>query len=212
VRKSSTHKVGATKVVFGYRKDRKGMADYYALIRDAIAALDNKTGESRRAFYDRARATLADELRKAAPPLPEPLIEHERLALEDAIIRVEGETILNEASSAQPNAKMQRERRFVFLGFLILSAVWIGDLFYKPPTFSDWYDWLRLGGVIFFPALTILSYFIMRKNWSVEQEERAYIVWAPIILVGTVLVSVALYYTIGNLAGARRTFKGLGNK
>ena len=188
------------------------MADYYALIRDAIAALDNKTGESRRAFYDRARATLADELRKAAPPLPEPLIEHERLALEDAIIRVEGETILNEASSAQPNAKMQRERRFVFLGFLILSAVWIGDLFYKPPTFSDWYDWLRLGGVIFFPALTILSYFIMRKNWSVEQEERAYIVWAAIILVGTVLVSVALYYTIGNLAGARRTFKGLGNK
>ena len=102
-----------------------------------------------------------------------------------------------EASSAQPDAKPQRDRRFVFWGFVILSAFWIGDLFYKPPTFSDWYDWLRLGGVIFFPTLTILSYFIMRKNWSVEQEERAYIVLAPIIFVGAVLLSLALYSTFG---------------
>jgi hypothetical protein len=202
------------------------MVDYYPLISDAIAALDKKTGETRRAFYDRARATLADHLRKADPTLSETFIEHEQLALEDAISKVETEAILTEvtspipnglqtrsdhtedyirsatveASSAQPDAKLQRERRFAFWGFLILSALWIGDLFYKPPTFSHWYDWLRLGGIIFFPTLTILSYFMMRKHWSAEQEERAYIVLAPIILVGAVLASVALYSTFGRLA------------
>jgi len=201
------------------------MADWYPIISGAIAALDKKTSEARRAFYDRARASLADSLRKADPPLSETFIENERLALEDAISKVEAGGILSdgtwsipnglqtqsdhiedylrsltvEASSAQPDAKMQmqRERRFVFWGFLILYAFWIGDLFYKRPTFSDWYDWLRLGGVIFFLALTILSYFIMRENWSAEQENRAYIVFAPIILVGTVLVSVVLYSAFG---------------
>jgi hypothetical protein len=70
---------------------------------------------------------------------------------------------------------------------------WIGDLFYKPPTFSGWYDWLRLGGFIFFPT-AIPSYFIMRKNLSAEQEKQAYIVLAPIILLAAALVTVALYF------------------
>jgi hypothetical protein len=45
--------------------------------------------------------------------------------------------------------------RFAFWGFLIVAAFWIGDLFYERPTFSGWYDWLRLGGFLFFPAMTI---------------------------------------------------------
>jgi hypothetical protein len=153
--------------------------------------------------------------------LSETFVEHERQALEDAISKVEadamgsegtpsipnglqtqsdhtGDSIRSatvEAPLAQPDAKLQRQRRLAFCGFLILYAFWIGNLFYERPTFSDWYDWLRLGGVIFFGALTILSYFIILKNWSAEQEEKAYIVWTPIMLVGTVLVSVALYFT-----------------
>ena len=199
------------------------MADYYTLISNGIAALDKKTSEARRVFYDRARTTLADHLRKADPPLSETIIERERLALEDAIRKVEADATASEVtrpipgglqtrsdhtehpilsatveeSSAQRHTKLQRVRRFVFWCFLILYAFWIGDLLYKPPTFSDWYDWLRLGGVIFFLALPILSYFIMIKNWSAEREGRAYIVLAPITLVGTVLVSVALYFTFG---------------
>jgi len=161
------------------------MAVYYELISAAIADLDNKSRKGRRAFYDHARATLADQLQKIDPPLSKMFIEHEQMALEDAISKVEADAIVD--------AKTQRERPLVFLGFLILSAVWIGDLFYKPLTFSDWYDWLRLAGLILFPALTILSYFIMQTNWSTEQEDRAYIVWAPIILVGAVLVSALPY-------------------
>jgi hypothetical protein len=229
------------------------MADYYHLISNAIAALDEKGSEARHAFYDRARAILADKLEKAAPPLPETIIEQERLALEDAISRVEANATHSEvtwplsdgfqtqedavsrveanathsevtwplsddlqtqsdhtegyirkptmeAPAAESGAKLERERRFAFWGFLILAVVWIGDLFYEPPTFSTWYDWMRLGGVILFPTMTILSYFIMRKKFSVEEEERAYIISAPIVLVGTVVVTVALYWTFGRLA------------
>jgi hypothetical protein len=105
-----------------------------------------------------------------------------------------------EASPIEPVAKLQRERLFAFWGFLILAALWIGDLFYKPTTFSNWYDWLRLGGVILFPTMTVLSYFIMRKKLSAEEEERAYVISTPIVLVGSVLVTVALYWIFGQLA------------
>jgi hypothetical protein len=82
-------------------------------------------------------------------------------------------------------------------GFLIVYTFWMGDLFYERPLFSDLDDWVRFGGVIFLLALTILSYFIMRENWSVEQEKRAYIVFAPTILVGAALVSVVLRSAFG---------------
>jgi hypothetical protein len=200
------------------------MSDYCALISDGIAALDIKTSEARREYYDRARAILADHFRKADPALSNTFIENERQALEDAIGKVEtdavgrdGTPIINETQSdynedhirsaaletawAQLNAKVQmrRERRFAFWGFLIVYAFWIGDLFYERPTFSGWYDWLRLGGVIFFGALTILTYFILQTNWSVEEEERAYIVFTPIILLGAFLLSIALYWAFGRL-------------
>ncbi|MFY9839779.1 MAG: hypothetical protein WAK55_25560 [Xanthobacteraceae bacterium] len=186
---------------------------------DAIAALDKKTSEARRAFYHRARASLADSLRKAEPPLSLTFIEHERLSLEDAISKVEAGAIRDdgtlidnaedyihntalEASWVQVDAKVQarRERRLAFWGFLIVAAAWISDLLYERPTFSGWFNWLRLGGFIFFPTMGILSYFVMRENWSVEEEDRAYIVFTPIILGGAVLVSIALYWVFGRLA------------
>ena len=74
------------------------MADYYPLISRAVGALDKKSREARRALYDRARATLADQLQKVDPPLSETKLEHERLALEDAIGKVEADAALSEAT------------------------------------------------------------------------------------------------------------------
>jgi hypothetical protein len=68
------------------------MADYYPVIGRAVGALDKKSNEARRALYDRARATLADQLQSVDPSL----FERERLALEDAIRKVEAEAILCE--------------------------------------------------------------------------------------------------------------------
>lgn len=69
------------------------MADYYPLINKAVAGLDpNAPGESRRAVYERARAALSAQLRTINPPFSKAEITRERLALEEAVRRVEEET------------------------------------------------------------------------------------------------------------------------
>ena len=67
------------------------MADYYPLISRAVAGLEKNTGENRRALYERARTALVAQLRGVNPPLPETDITRERLALEEAIRKVEAE-------------------------------------------------------------------------------------------------------------------------
>jgi hypothetical protein len=93
------------------------MADYYPLIARAIAGLDpNAPGESRRALYERARAALIAQLRGVQPPLSESEITRERLALEEAVRKVEAEAAqrAREASrgalsgSARPGDALRR--------------------------------------------------------------------------------------------------------
>jgi len=67
------------------------MADYYPLIARAVAGLEKNTGEARRTLYERARTALVDQLRGATPALGESDITRERLALEEAIRKVEAE-------------------------------------------------------------------------------------------------------------------------
>jgi hypothetical protein len=69
------------------------MADYFPLISRAVAGLDKNTGEARRALYERARNALVAQLRGVAPALSESEITRERLALEEAIRKVETESI-----------------------------------------------------------------------------------------------------------------------
>ena len=67
------------------------MTDYYPLLARAVAGLDKSTGEARRALYERARNALVAQLRGTDPPLSESEITRERLALEEAVRRVEAE-------------------------------------------------------------------------------------------------------------------------
>jgi len=69
------------------------MADYHPLIARAVEGLGTSTGEARRALYERARAALVSQLRAIEPALSEADITRERLALEDAIRKVEAESI-----------------------------------------------------------------------------------------------------------------------
>jgi hypothetical protein len=79
------------------------MADYYPLIARAIAGLDpNAPGESRRALYERARAALIAQLRSVQPPLSESEITRERLALEEAVRKVESEAAQRSREAARP--------------------------------------------------------------------------------------------------------------
>ncbi|MGB6534337.1 MAG: hypothetical protein WBF58_00065 [Xanthobacteraceae bacterium] len=67
------------------------MTDYQPLIARAIDGLAKNTGEARRTLYERARTALVAQLRAVQPSLSESDITKERLALEDAIRKVEGE-------------------------------------------------------------------------------------------------------------------------
>ena len=81
------------------------MAEYYPLISRAVGGLSDNSGENRRALYDRARAALISQLRGASPSLDEAQITRERLALEDAIRRVEADTAKAEQSVAAGDGK-----------------------------------------------------------------------------------------------------------
>jgi hypothetical protein len=70
----------------------KSMTDYYPLIARAIAGLEKNTGEARRALYERARNALVAQLRSLTPPLTESEITRERLALEEAVRKIEAES------------------------------------------------------------------------------------------------------------------------
>ena len=87
------------------------MADYQPLILRAIAGLDRNTGESRRALYERARTALVAQLRGVKPPLQEAEITRERLALEEAIRKVEAEAARRTRAEA-PAAPAQSAPRF----------------------------------------------------------------------------------------------------
>jgi hypothetical protein len=69
------------------------MADYQPLIARAVEGLENNTGENRRALYERARAALVAQLRSVQPALEEGEITRERLALEEAIRKIEADAV-----------------------------------------------------------------------------------------------------------------------
>jgi hypothetical protein len=78
------------------------MADYHPLIARAVEGLDRNTGENRRVLYERARAALVAQLRSITPALNESDITRERLALEDAIRRVEAEAAKRARDGEEP--------------------------------------------------------------------------------------------------------------
>lgn len=65
------------------------MADYFTLISRAINGLPEQNSETRKAVYDRARTALLKQLRGMTPALPEKDVTRERLALEEAIRKLE---------------------------------------------------------------------------------------------------------------------------
>jgi hypothetical protein len=100
------------------------MADYHPLISRAVAGLDANTGEARRSLYERARAALVGQLRSVTPALSESEITRERLALEEAIRKVEAEQarrgrleraspVGNGSPRAEPSESHSPERHFI---------------------------------------------------------------------------------------------------
>jgi hypothetical protein len=70
------------------------MADFYPVLSRAISGLADNTPEARRAVYDRATTVLVAQLRGMNPPVSEADIARQRLALQEAITRIEREQVL----------------------------------------------------------------------------------------------------------------------
>lgn len=80
------------------------MTDYHPLIARAVEGLGRSTGEARRSLYERARNALVTQLRGVDPPLSELEITKERLALEDAIRKVEADAARKARAEPRPAA------------------------------------------------------------------------------------------------------------
>lgn len=85
------------------------MAEYYALLTRAVGALPRNDEASRREIYVKARSALIKQLKAIDPPLPAAEISKQRLALEDAIRRVEREAV--EAAAAAMLSEEEITRR-----------------------------------------------------------------------------------------------------
>src|SRR5215470_2734771 len=81
------------------------MADYHPLIARAVAGLERNTGDARRALYERARSALVAQLRGVQPALSESDVTRERLALEEAIRKVEAESARKSRFDAPPERR-----------------------------------------------------------------------------------------------------------
>src|SRR5580693_3652806 len=83
------------------------MADYHPLIARAVEGLGTSSGEARRALYERARAALVSQLRSIDPPLSESDITRERLALEEAIRKVEADAARKARLEARTESRFE---------------------------------------------------------------------------------------------------------
>jgi len=87
------------------------MADYHPLIARAVAGLERNTGDARRALYERARSALVAQLRGVQPALSESDVTRERLALEEAIRKVEAESARQTRGEPAPQKEPSRRVR-----------------------------------------------------------------------------------------------------
>jgi hypothetical protein len=83
------------------------MTDYHPLIARAVDGLAKNTGEARRALYERARSALVAQLRSVEPALSESDITKERLALEEAIRKVESEAARKALTEPRPQPRAE---------------------------------------------------------------------------------------------------------
>jgi hypothetical protein len=88
------------------------MTDYHPLIARAVDGLTKNTGDARRALYERARSALVAQLRGVDPALSESDITKERLALEEAIRKVEAEASRKALAEPKSSSSARTEPRF----------------------------------------------------------------------------------------------------
>src|ERR1035438_6132846 len=78
------------------------MAEYYTVLKKAVGKLETNKAEARRMVYGQMRNALIGELKAVDPPLSTAEIAGQRLELEEAIRKVERESVANPQSTRAP--------------------------------------------------------------------------------------------------------------
>jgi hypothetical protein len=84
------------------------LAGYYPLIFQAVSRLELNTAKTRLKIYDRAHTAMLRQLRSVIPSLTESDISREQLALEEAIKKVETESVHHLGAPTQPSIRRHR--------------------------------------------------------------------------------------------------------
>jgi hypothetical protein len=105
------HAVGPNSIeTLNGSRQRSGRAvDYYPLIFNAVSRLELNTALTRGKLYDRARTAMLLRLRSVIPLLTESNIGREQLALEEAIKKVETESLHHLAAPTQPSIGLRHQ-------------------------------------------------------------------------------------------------------
>ena len=67
------------------------MTNYYPVLKRAVDQLENSNAVARRTLYEQARTALIEQLSGMQPAVPEAKVTCERLALEEAVLKLEVE-------------------------------------------------------------------------------------------------------------------------
>jgi hypothetical protein len=83
------------------------LADYHHLIFRAVSRSEPNTAETRGKIYDRARTAMLPQLRSVVPSLTESDIGREQLALEEAIKKIETESLHHLGAPTQLSIRLR---------------------------------------------------------------------------------------------------------
>jgi len=114
----------------------------------------------------------------------------------------------SEQNEGRPFAATEprRVKWSTFLIFLVASALEMGVLAFGNLTFEKWSDWIIVGGALFFPVLTVISWIDLLNDWSVDKSDRivlkvfGWIIGVPVVAGALLLVLWVLLSFFGWLA------------
>lgn len=159
--------------------------DYFPLLKRAIGTVEGSSSEARHAIYDRARGTVESTLGSRTPPMPEPNIQAELAALEDAIWRMEMDlaaTTPTEPSARAPSSaersvdysdaleNMRYVRRILQPGERILAR--------------GKYHWIVYGESLLALIIGVLLFSLLPKTSAQDEIIGPLVLFSSIVLIG----------------------------
>jgi hypothetical protein len=98
---------------------------------------------------------------------------------------------------AETPSTRRKEKLVTFVTFVFFSLFEAGYLYFHPPTFRTWRDWIVPAGAALFPLMTIISFFSFWNDWSLHREEQMTMrMFGIIVGVPLALLAIAICFLL----------------